>query len=102
MGFNICGSMSAFFVKKIKSHSNDLFYLRHICEQAYGQDYMAPSYNYTGIPSYLCGHNLLKAHAKVYHTYKNKFKDQNGEMQKGISGGGSRVKSRHELNFLKI
>lgn len=51
----------------------------HVCEQAYGQDYMAPAINYPGIPSYLCGHNLLKAHAKVYHVYKNQYKHQNGE-----------------------
>lgn len=42
---------------------------------------MAPSYNHPGIPNYLCGHNLLKAHAKVYHMYKNKFSDQNGELK---------------------
>lgn len=47
----------------------------HICEFSYGQNFMAPSYNYPGIPNYLCGHNLLKAHAKVYHLYKEKFKD---------------------------
>jgi beta-glucosidase/6-phospho-beta-glucosidase/beta-galactosidase len=51
----------------------------HVCEQAYGQDYMAPAINYPGIPNYLCGHNLLKAHAKVYHMYKNKFQHQNGK-----------------------
>ena len=51
----------------------------HVCEQAYGQDFMAPAINYPGIPNYLCGHNLLKAHAKVYHMYKNKFHHQNGK-----------------------
>ncbi|KAL7027466.1 hypothetical protein ACKWTF_005450 [Chironomus riparius] len=50
----------------------------HICEQSYGQDYMAPSFDIPGIPSYLCGHNLLKAHAKVYHMYRHKFKHQKG------------------------
>jgi hypothetical protein len=40
---------------------------------------MAPALDFPGIPSYLCGHNLLKAHAKVYHMYKNKFGQQKGE-----------------------
>lgn len=52
----------------------------HVCEQAYGMDYMAPALDYPGIPSYLCGHNLLKAHAKVYHTYKKEFKHQSGKL----------------------
>jgi beta-glucosidase/6-phospho-beta-glucosidase/beta-galactosidase len=51
----------------------------HICEQAYGQDYMAPSYDYPGIPGYLCGNNVLKAHAKTYRLYKSKFAHQNGK-----------------------
>lgn len=53
----------------------------HVCEQAYGMDYMAPALDFPGIPSYLCGHNLLKAHAKVYHMYKNKFGQQKGESE---------------------
>jgi beta-glucosidase/6-phospho-beta-glucosidase/beta-galactosidase len=52
----------------------------HVCEQAYGMDYMAPALNYPGYASYWCGHNILKAHAKVYHMYKNKFRHQNGEL----------------------
>lgn len=52
----------------------------HVCEQAYGLDYMAPALNNPGIPSYLCGHNLLKAHAKVYHMYKKEFQHQRGEI----------------------
>lgn len=52
----------------------------HVCEQAYGMDYMAPALDYPGIPSYLCGHNLLKAHAKVYHMYKSSmFAHQKGK-----------------------
>lgn len=66
----------------------------HVCEQAYGQDYMAPSYNFPGIPSYLCGHNLLKAHAKVYHMYKNKFNHQNGRFQ------GESIKARLKIHSI--
>ncbi|KAG5684012.1 hypothetical protein PVAND_013265 [Polypedilum vanderplanki] len=63
----------------------------HICEQAYGQDYMAPSYDYPGIPIYLCGHNLLKAHAKVYHMYKNIYNH-------GIIGITADISTPHPLN----
>lgn len=56
----------------------------HVCEQAYGQNYMAPAIDFPGIPSYLCGHNVLKAHAKVYHLYKNQFGHQTGKLFKAI------------------
>nr|XP_036220320.1 myrosinase 1 [Bactrocera oleae] len=54
----------------------------HICEFGYGADYMAPSYNYPGIPNYLCGHNLLKTHAEVVHMYRENYQ----EPQKGKIG----------------
>lgn len=52
-----------------------------MCEQAYGVDYMAPAMNYPGIPSYLCGHNVLKAHAEIVHLYRDHFQPtQNGKI----------------------
>ncbi|XP_069681395.1 myrosinase 1-like isoform X2 [Periplaneta americana] len=41
----------------------------------------APYVNGTGIAPYLEGHTMLKAHAKVYHLYKNEFqKTQQGKI----------------------
>lgn len=35
--------------------------------------------NLPGVANYICGHNMLKAHAKVYHMYQEEFKEeQNG------------------------
>ncbi|XP_055324413.1 myrosinase 1-like [Sitodiplosis mosellana] len=54
----------------------------HFCEMAYGVDFMAPAMNFPGIPGYMCGHNVLKAHAEMVHLYRNRFQST----QKGKIG----------------
>lgn len=40
---------------------------------SYGVDFMAPAMNFPGIPNYLCGHNMLKAHAEIVHMYRERY-----------------------------
>ncbi|KAF2902683.1 hypothetical protein ILUMI_03504, partial [Ignelater luminosus] len=42
----------------------------------------APGYTLSGTADYLCAHNLIKAHARVYHLYQKNYK----EKQKGKIG----------------
>ncbi|XP_051172504.1 myrosinase 1-like [Leptopilina boulardi] len=50
-----------------------------LCNYGYGTSYLAPGMNLPGVANYICGHNMLKAHAKVYHLYKEEFyNEQNG------------------------
>lgn len=50
----------------------------HVCEHGYGSQISAPAIVSPGVGVYLAAHNLLKAHAEVYHLYKDEFKDQKG------------------------
>lgn len=47
-----------------------------ICQLGYGFSKMAPGLNASGIGEYLCGDTVLKAHAKAYHLYKEKYKNK--------------------------
>ncbi|CAH0556472.1 unnamed protein product [Brassicogethes aeneus] len=52
-----------------------------VCRMGYGRNLLAPAYNSSGIGDYLCGHTLLKAHAKAYHIYDDDFrKEQKGQI----------------------
>lgn len=50
--------------------------------KGYASDLVAPAVNAHGIGEYLCGHNVIKSHAVVYHSYKenyySRFKGQIG------------------------
>lgn len=52
------------------------------CGYGYGSTLLAPGTNMSGIASYLCGHNVLKAHASAYHLYNEEFRKK----QKGTIG----------------
>lgn len=46
----------------------------NICYEGYGELKKAPAVNSTGVGEYLCMHNILKAHARVYHTYDSEYR----------------------------
>lgn len=49
-----------------------------VCLEGYGGTYRAPAIDRHGIAEYLCTHNLLKAHASVYHLYQQEFRPKYG------------------------
>uniref|UniRef100_A0A224XNE6 beta-glucosidase n=1 Tax=Panstrongylus lignarius TaxID=156445 RepID=A0A224XNE6_9HEMI len=53
----------------------------------YGTTELAPALNLHGTGDYLSGHNLLRAHAKVYHLYDKMFKPkQKGRVSFAMNG----------------
>nr|WIM01408.1 myrosinase 1-like protein [Limnephilus flavicornis] len=53
-----------------------------VCDGGYGSNEKAPGIQSPGIGEYLCGHTILKAHARVYHLYNDTYKST----QKGRVG----------------
>ncbi|XP_018330919.1 myrosinase 1-like [Agrilus planipennis] len=45
-----------------------------ICVEGYGVAAKAPAWNDSGISDYICGYNLLRAHAKAFHLYNNTYR----------------------------
>lgn len=59
------------------------------CDLGYSRGLHAPGKKLHGIGEYLCVHNALKAHAKVYRIYQNEFKaTQQGEVGFMINSHG--------------
>lgn len=53
---------------------------KQTCNQGYGTGVKAPLKKSPGIGEYLCVHNVIKAHAKVWHIYNREFRSsQKGE-----------------------
>ncbi|XP_062550641.1 myrosinase 1-like [Armigeres subalbatus] len=50
------------------------------CRQSYEWDAMAPGYDFPGIPSYLCTHNVLLSHAEAVEVYRQEFQSTQGGM----------------------
>jgi beta-glucosidase/6-phospho-beta-glucosidase/beta-galactosidase len=54
---------------------------KQICQYGYGYGSFAPGITHDGIDNYLCGHTVLKSHAKAYHIYDKEFRaTQNGRV----------------------
>lgn len=52
-----------------------------VCYNSYSTGCHAPGKKIPGIGEYICGHNMLKAHARAYHIYQDEFKSkQNGSI----------------------
>ncbi|CAH1392477.1 unnamed protein product [Nezara viridula] len=55
--------------------------------RGYSSHNYAPSLGLNGVGDYIAGHNILKAHAKVYRMYEKEFKPtQKGKISLGLSG----------------
>lgn len=53
---------------------------KETCLYGYGEGTLAPGRYGPGISEYICAHNVLRAHAKVYRIYDKVFRSkQNGE-----------------------
>ncbi|XP_047356136.1 myrosinase 1-like isoform X2 [Vespa velutina] len=74
-----------------------------LCGEGYGSITKAPGKNLTEIGSYLCMHNVLKAHAKVYHMYDKEFRsEQKGLISIVVSCSAYFAKNENDLEAEEI
>uniref|UniRef100_A0A146L9N2 beta-glucosidase n=1 Tax=Lygus hesperus TaxID=30085 RepID=A0A146L9N2_LYGHE len=67
----------------------------------YGSDGYAPALNLTGVGDYMAGHNLLRAHAKVYRLYKAKYQHQGGKLSITLDSIGAFPKNSSDEEDLR-
>ncbi|XP_046486759.1 myrosinase 1-like [Neodiprion pinetum] len=64
------------------------------CTEGYEDGCKAPGKQLAPTGGYMCGHNVLKAHARAYHIYDREFrKSQNGKIGIVIPCGGQIAKN---------
>ncbi|XP_025264883.1 myrosinase 1 isoform X1 [Camponotus floridanus] len=74
-----------------------------LCSEGYGGNTIAPGKNLGSPATFLCMHNILKAHAKIYHIYDEEFrKDQNGKIGLVIPCSGSLPKNLNDTSAVDM
>ncbi|XP_029161411.1 myrosinase 1-like [Nylanderia fulva] len=63
------------------------------CDEGYGRNDKAPGKNLGSTGKYLCMHNALKAHAKIYHIYDEEFRKPGDKI--GIDAACSGAIAKH-------
>ncbi|KAJ8936598.1 hypothetical protein NQ314_012213 [Rhamnusium bicolor] len=54
---------------------------KQTCLQGYSYGSFAPGIQHPGVDDYLCAHNVIRAHARVWHIYDQEFRPtQNGNI----------------------
>lgn len=56
-----------------------------MCVDSYGLGSKAPNVKSDGRADYLCAHTSLNAHASAYRLYQEKFAEQGGMLEIGLS-----------------
>ncbi|KAJ8727485.1 hypothetical protein PYW07_001604 [Mythimna separata] len=73
VAFKLYGDLVKMWLTINEPHEN--------CESTYGLAVLAPALNSHGVGVYLCTHNSLLAHARVYRMYEKEFKpEQKGKV----------------------
>nr|XP_023020159.1 lactase-phlorizin hydrolase-like [Leptinotarsa decemlineata] len=76
---------------------------KQVCRGGYGNGSLAPFIFDSGRADYKCAYVILKAHAAVYHMYKNEFPDSKGKVSIALDGSWSqpRVNTKNEIKAAK-
>ncbi|XP_056630381.1 myrosinase 1-like [Diorhabda sublineata] len=74
---------------------------KQICQEGYGAGIKAPGIMSHGFGEYLCAHNVIKAHAKVWHMYNKEFRNkQQGQVGITIDSMWMEPETNSEVDIL--